>query len=116
MLGALVYSELGTTIVRSGGDYAYLKAGFGSFVSFLYLWINLWVIRPAGQAILALATATYLLEPFKSSCQSWDFDALTRTISILLVSKYSSTYRTTNPQTVVWAHAQFFSDTSTALT
>lgn len=61
MIGSIVYSEIGTTILRSGGDYAYIQCGFGSLVSFLYLWLNVVVIRPASHAILALTFAYYLI-------------------------------------------------------
>nr|KAG5696597.1 hypothetical protein BaRGS_034058 [Batillaria attramentaria] len=59
LLGALCYSELGTLMGKSGGEYQYLKEAFGGVVAFLFAWTSVIVIRPSSLAIMSLTFAEY---------------------------------------------------------
>lgn len=68
-MGALCYAELGTFISRPGGDYAYMYEAFGPLVAFVGLWLQLLVLRPTTQAIVALTFAHYAVAPFFPDCE-----------------------------------------------
>nr|CAI5868576.1 unnamed protein product [Callosobruchus analis] len=73
MIGALCYAELGTSIPKSGGDYAYINEAFGALPSFLYLWAANIIFVPTTNAIMGLTFANYVIQPFFPQCKMPDF-------------------------------------------
>lgn len=69
MIGALCYAELGTSIPKSGGDYAYLFDSFGPLLAFLYLWDAMLIFVPTTNAIMGLTFAKYVIQPFFPECE-----------------------------------------------
>lgn len=53
MFGALSYAELGAAMPEAGGEYAYLRRGFGPVWGFLFGWMHSIVGRPASAASIA---------------------------------------------------------------
>ncbi|KRY59248.1 Y+L amino acid transporter 1, partial [Trichinella britovi] len=43
-LGSYCYSELGTLISDSGGDYAYIRKAYGPMIAFIRLWVEVIII------------------------------------------------------------------------
>ncbi|MGZ3770750.1 MAG: APC family permease [Bdellovibrio sp.] len=58
--GSLTYAELSAHIPESGGEYAFLKNGYGSFFAFLFGWMRFWIGAPGSIAAYAAGTATFL--------------------------------------------------------
>jgi basic amino acid/polyamine antiporter, APA family len=59
LCGALCYGELGVVFPHAGGEYVYLREGFGKLTAFLSGWISLIVGFSAPIAAAAIAFATY---------------------------------------------------------
>jgi basic amino acid/polyamine antiporter, APA family len=53
MFGALSFAELGAEIPEAGGEYAYLRRGFGPVWGFLFGWTHSIVGRPSSAASIA---------------------------------------------------------------
>src|SRR5438093_12639899 len=54
MLGALAYAEVAALLPRAGGNYVFLREGYGRMVGFLWGWVEFFIIKSG--AIAALAT------------------------------------------------------------
>lgn len=67
MCGALCYSELAIRFPYSGGEYVYLRAGYGERAGFLYGWMSAIVMYPGVAAALAVGSAPYLAQLFPLS-------------------------------------------------
>lgn len=64
LFGAFAYAELGVMFPEAGGQYAFLREGWGRFTGFLYGWTFFWVINAGTIAALAIAFADNLLPLF----------------------------------------------------
>jgi APA family basic amino acid/polyamine antiporter len=60
IFGALSYAELGAAIPEAGGEYAYLRRGFGPTWGFLFGWMHSIVGRPASAASIAAGGVRFL--------------------------------------------------------
>jgi APA family basic amino acid/polyamine antiporter len=58
--GALTYAELGAMYPRAGGEYVFLREGYGPAMGYLYSWNRFWIATPGSIAAYALGTAAFL--------------------------------------------------------
>jgi APA family basic amino acid/polyamine antiporter len=54
ILGALALAEVAVLYPRAGGNYVFLREGYGPLFGFLWGWVEFWIIR--GGSLAALAT------------------------------------------------------------
>jgi basic amino acid/polyamine antiporter, APA family len=64
LCGALCYSELAVRFPIAGGEYVYLREGYGSRVAFLFGWMSAAVLDPGLAAALAMGATPYVLALF----------------------------------------------------
>ena len=58
--GAMTYAELGGMFPRAGGEYVYLREGYGPGVGFLFGWNRFWIATPGSIAAYAVGSSTFL--------------------------------------------------------
>ncbi|WP_348263213.1 amino acid permease [Telmatobacter sp. DSM 110680] len=61
LAGALCFTELAVRNPQDGGEYVYLRRGFGRHVAFLYGWMAAVVMYPGVAAALSVGTVPYIL-------------------------------------------------------
>src|SRR6516162_11473350 len=60
IFGALSYAELGAAIPEAGGEYAYLRRGFGPRLGFLFGWMHSIVGRPSSVSSIAAGMMRFM--------------------------------------------------------
>lgn len=64
LAGALVFADLGVRWPRAGGLYVFLREGFpgrtGEALSFLYGWLQLFVVQPGSMAFMAVVLVDHV--------------------------------------------------------
>ena len=58
--GALTYAELGAMYPRAGGEYVFLREGYGNGMAYLYAWNRFWIGTPGSIAAYGVGTATFV--------------------------------------------------------
>lgn len=60
LTGALAYAELGSIMPDAGGEYVYLREGYGDLWAFLYGWMRFWIGSPGSIAAYAVGGMTFM--------------------------------------------------------
>ncbi|MDQ1613200.1 MAG: basic amino acid/polyamine antiporter, family [Pyrinomonadaceae bacterium] len=60
LAGALTYAELAAMMPRAGGEYVFVREGYGARLGFLYGWMQIFIAKTGSQASLAVAFAGFL--------------------------------------------------------
>lgn len=68
MFAALSYTELGTVIPESGGEFTYILRIYGSCPAFFSALTTVMVLKPCGAAAMAFSIAEYSMAPFYTEC------------------------------------------------
>ncbi|TKS86289.1 b(0,+)-type amino acid transporter 1 [Collichthys lucidus] len=68
MFAALSYTELGTVIPESGGEFIYILRIYGSCPAFFTAYTFILVVKPFSMAATSISIAEYIVAPFYSDC------------------------------------------------
>lgn len=63
--GAASFIELGLLVPSNGGIQDYLRASWGDYTGYLFSWIWVGIVKPAGNAVISTIFADYLLRAFQ---------------------------------------------------
>jgi basic amino acid/polyamine antiporter, APA family len=73
LCGALVYAELASRHPETGGEYAYLRRGWGNGVAFVFAWSRMTVIQTGAIAAVAFVFGEYATQiaPLGANSAAW---------------------------------------------
>ncbi|HWU90678.1 MAG TPA: amino acid permease [Kofleriaceae bacterium] len=60
LFGAMTYAELGGMFPAAGGEYVYLRRGYGPGMGYLYAWNRFWIATPGSIAAYAVGAVIFL--------------------------------------------------------
>ena len=60
LFGAMTYAELGAMFPAAGGEYVYLRRGYGPAMGYLYAWNRFWIGTPGSIAAYAVGSSIFL--------------------------------------------------------
>jgi APA family basic amino acid/polyamine antiporter len=60
LAGALTYAEISSLFPDAGGEYVFLREGYGPSLAFLYGWTRFWIVTPGAIAAYAMGAASFL--------------------------------------------------------
>jgi len=60
LAGALTYAELGAMFPSAGGEYVYLREGYGRFFGFMFGWMRFWIGSPGSIAAYAVGASGFI--------------------------------------------------------
>jgi len=90
-LGALALAEVAVLFPKAGGNYVFLREGYGRWAGFLWGWVEFWIIRSASLAALATIFTESLHDVLKEMIGSrvailgfWPQKVLTVTVILAL--------------------------------
>lgn len=69
LLGSLAYAEVAVLYPRAGGNYVFLREGYGRLAGFLWGWVEFWIIRSASLAALATLFTKSFYAVFCEVCE-----------------------------------------------
>jgi APA family basic amino acid/polyamine antiporter len=68
LMGSLAYAEVSVLFPRAGGNYVFLREGYGRLAGFLWGWVEFWIIRSASLAALATLFTKSFYDVFCEIC------------------------------------------------
>jgi APA family basic amino acid/polyamine antiporter len=90
LAGALTYAELGAMLPEAGGEYAFLREGWGRFFGFLYGWTRFWIGTPGSIAAYAVGAATFAGSAFDTSALAVGPVAGRAVIALVVIAAFTA--------------------------
>ena len=84
LLGALCYSELASTVKKTGSSYIFVLECYGEVPAFVTLWTNVIIVAPCVSSAVAYIGGSYICALFVSDQSSLSFIWYSKLLAIIL--------------------------------